>query len=760
MTKAKFNASKAYAPKEEEGTAFFDDGREIELLHFVYSHPDIESIRGSPANVLNAIDEYGRTKKYLMNVGEDKGKIVCDLIADVKPQVMVELGGYIGYSCILFGDAIRRAGGQRYYSLEMNPEFAAVIMSLVDLAGLSDIVKVVVGKSDASIARLYHEGLLQHIDLMFLDHYKPAYATDVKLCEELGLITPGSVLAADNVIYPGNPPYLEYVRKSVEEKRKSAGETRRLESLPDRTLNQYKERYGEMRFSQSAGNPDLVYESKLVHSFEPTGEPNILIILLSIAFIPVSATITIVSLLITYFSGTYYELPRPGPECKTILVTGVSMTKGLTIARMLARFHPHRIIAADTEPVPFISPGRYSRAVTKFYRLEAPGAVGATRYIDTLLDVIRQEKVDLWISCSSVEGAVEDGEVAKRAREEIGSAFEAVQFDSEVVEKLHEKDAFMEYIQSLGLPIPESHRCTSAKEVEDILGSSTNLNDNEKIEAGKRFILKPIGVDDKARSQMMTLLPLPEGREATSSYLSTLTISPENPYILQQYIKGSEYCTHSLVVHGEVKAFVACPSSDMLMQYEALPADSALSMKMLDFTKRVADDGGPDFTGHLSFDFLISGEGNAAHLYPIECNPRAHTAVVLFAENPVMADTYITVVDPDFEKKWPGRPPSVAIPYNYVQGYYWIGHDFVVRYLLFLMMLPSFPGHYSEVLKGPDVFWDHLWQWKDATWVVWDPVPFFVLYHVYWPMRFLGALLSGREWSRVNVSTGKMFGAK
>ncbi|CEN60947.1 hypothetical protein ASPCAL07619 [Aspergillus calidoustus] len=290
MTKAKFDASKAYSPKEEEGTAFFDDGREIELLHFVFSYPNLDIIRGSPANVLKAIDEYGRTKKYLMNVGEDKGRIVCNLIADVKPQIMVkllpihiycssflvaqvELGGYVGYSCILFGDAVRKAGGQRYYSLEMKPEFAAVIMSLVDLAGLSDVVKVVVGKSDASIAGLYHEGILKHIDLMFLDHYKPAYATDLKLCEALGLITPGSVRAADNVIYPGNPPYLEYVRKSVEERRKSAGEMRRPESLPDRTVNQYKERYGEMGFNQSGGNPNLVYESKLVHSFGPTGKP-------------------------------------------------------------------------------------------------------------------------------------------------------------------------------------------------------------------------------------------------------------------------------------------------------------------------------------------------------------------------------------------------------------------------------------------------------------------------------------------------------
>jgi catechol O-methyltransferase len=88
MSQAQFDTAKAYAP-QEEGTGFFDDGREIELLHFVYSHSDLDNIRGSPKNVLAAIDEYGRTKKYLMNVGEDKGKIVTDLIAEVKPKTMV-----------------------------------------------------------------------------------------------------------------------------------------------------------------------------------------------------------------------------------------------------------------------------------------------------------------------------------------------------------------------------------------------------------------------------------------------------------------------------------------------------------------------------------------------------------------------------------------------------------------------------------------------------------------------------------------------
>ncbi|KAF2158882.1 hypothetical protein M409DRAFT_30669 [Zasmidium cellare ATCC 36951] len=275
-----FDQKKAYAEQED---VFFDDGREIELLHFVYDLPDIDLIRGSPQKVLEAIDLFGRTKKYLMNVGEDKGKIVTELIAEVKPKTMVELGGYVGYSAILFGDALRRAGGSKYHTLERNPEFGAVIMALVSLAGLSDIVTVEIGSSDESLARLHHTGDLQHIDLLFLDHYKPAYTTDLKLCEELKLVGPGSVYAADNVIKPGNPPYLEYVRSSVEGKRQKVDEEGEDGvnggGEPDkrfaaRQLAQYAKRVDKEVLGKRKGNPNLRYESRLVNSFEPTGVPD------------------------------------------------------------------------------------------------------------------------------------------------------------------------------------------------------------------------------------------------------------------------------------------------------------------------------------------------------------------------------------------------------------------------------------------------------------------------------------------------------
>ena len=39
---------------------------------------------------------------------------------------------------------------------------------------------------------------MRRIDLLFLDHYKPAYTRDLKLCEELGLVAQGSIYVADN----------------------------------------------------------------------------------------------------------------------------------------------------------------------------------------------------------------------------------------------------------------------------------------------------------------------------------------------------------------------------------------------------------------------------------------------------------------------------------------------------------------------------------------------------------------------------------
>ncbi|OJJ48210.1 hypothetical protein ASPZODRAFT_140525 [Penicilliopsis zonata CBS 506.65] len=255
-----------------------EPGRELKLLHYVYSQPDLDAIRGHPRKVLDLIERFGEEYQYhFMNVGRPKGRIVTDLIAELRPQTMLELGGYVGYSAILFGDAVRRNGGTRYFSLELNPEFAAISNMLVELAGLRDLVRICVGRSDLSLHRLYSSQTVRHVELMFLDHYKPAYTSDLQLCEQYGMVSPGSVLAADNVVRPGNPPYLEYVRSSVEQKRQAAQQKLQLQQggknfnttgFSDRVLASYMGKDSAPAF-EVVGNPNLIYRSELV---QPEGE--------------------------------------------------------------------------------------------------------------------------------------------------------------------------------------------------------------------------------------------------------------------------------------------------------------------------------------------------------------------------------------------------------------------------------------------------------------------------------------------------------
>lgn len=194
------------------------DGREGRLLDYIYSHEDLEAMRGNPSRVLAAMDEFAKEEDFLISIGPHKAGVVADLVATEKPRIVVELGGYLGYSAILFADHMRKAAGKehetqlRVWSLEAEPLFAAMAMSFVDLCGLSHIVKIVTGKAAGSLRRLRGNGEINHADWLFLDHMEELYLEDFKVFESLGLLQPGTTVIADNVVRPGAPEYREYVR--------------------------------------------------------------------------------------------------------------------------------------------------------------------------------------------------------------------------------------------------------------------------------------------------------------------------------------------------------------------------------------------------------------------------------------------------------------------------------------------------------------------------------------------------------------------
>ncbi|XP_056293418.1 catechol O-methyltransferase B [Pseudoliparis swirei] len=168
--------------------------------------------RGDPRSVIQAIDDYCKNKEWAMNVGDEKGAILDSVVTEVNPATVLELGTYCGYSTVRIATLLPPHA--KLITLEFNPEFAKIARQVIAWAGLEDKVQLVEGSSDDLIGRLKEQFGVDTFDLVFLDHWKKYYLPDTKLMEECGLLRKGSVLLADNVICPGAPDYLEYVRSS------------------------------------------------------------------------------------------------------------------------------------------------------------------------------------------------------------------------------------------------------------------------------------------------------------------------------------------------------------------------------------------------------------------------------------------------------------------------------------------------------------------------------------------------------------------
>jgi hypothetical protein len=179
-----------------------------------------------------------------------------------------------------------------------------------------------------------------------------------------------------------------------------------------------------------------------------------------------------------------------------------------------------------------------------------PNPTDTKAYIDVLINIIKDENIDRWVSCSGVVSAIEDAK-AKEAIEERTSC-RCIQFDVPTTSMLHAKNTFMLACAARELPIPETHDVKSKYDALRALSASSLLHSD------KKYILQPLFIDDVCRGSM-TLLPL-YSDEKTRQYVSRLPNSTSKPFILQQFIPGGEeYCTHALVVRGKIEVFCNMP---------------------------------------------------------------------------------------------------------------------------------------------------------------------------------------------------------
>jgi len=176
----------------------------FEALDYILTHAK----QGDADSVVRAFDTFC-WEKFMMNLGDVKGLIVDKALQASKPKVAVELGSHCGYSTIRFAAQLKQ--GAILHSVDPDPLGHAVSAKLIHFAGVSERVKTWYGYSGDCLKTMAHNGMV--IDFLFLDHGSSHYLPDLQLVLSLNLLREGSVVLADNVLYPGAPEYKEWILK-------------------------------------------------------------------------------------------------------------------------------------------------------------------------------------------------------------------------------------------------------------------------------------------------------------------------------------------------------------------------------------------------------------------------------------------------------------------------------------------------------------------------------------------------------------------
>ena len=384
---------------------------------------------------------------------------------------------------------------------------------------------------------------------------------------------------------------------------------------------------------------------------------------------------------------------------RTILISGGKMTKALQLARSFHRAG-HRVVLVEAAKY-HLTGHRFSNAVDRFYAVPKPQDPA---YAQALLDIVRRESVDVYVPVCSPAASYYDA-LAKPLLEPY---CEVLHCDVEDIELLDDKFRFASAAVELGLPVPDTHRITDPAEV-----ARFDFDD----EHSGPYILKSIAYDPVHR---LDLTPLPaQTADETARLATAKPISDDNPWILQEFVQGQEYCTHGTVRDGELTVYCCCESSAFQLNYAAVDKPAIEDWVRTFVRER-------KLTGQVSFDFMQTDDGR---VYAIECNPRTHSAITMFYNHPDLAAAYLDADGPSIRPLPSSRPT------------YWLYQE--------LWRLVRHPGTVRErasiIAHGKEAIFD----WT-------DPLPFLLVHHLQIPSLLLGNLRHLKDWIRVDVNIGKL----
>lgn len=177
-----------------------------QTLDYVFSNAE----KNNPKSILQTIDNFVlESGQFLMNVGPEKGEILRDHLVKSKPNNVIELGTFIGYSAVLISSTIGEKS--KLTSIDSDNHSIEIAKELINFAGLDDKVNFMHGNAEEIIPELNFNA-----DFVFIDHAKKKYLSDLKLLETEEIILKNCTVFADNVgIFKDEmAEYFDHVRNS------------------------------------------------------------------------------------------------------------------------------------------------------------------------------------------------------------------------------------------------------------------------------------------------------------------------------------------------------------------------------------------------------------------------------------------------------------------------------------------------------------------------------------------------------------------
>jgi len=280
-----------------------------------------------------------------------------------------------------------------------------------------------------------------------------------------------------------------------------------------------------------------------------------------------------------------------------LLVTTSRMPYATEEIRKLGRAG-HIVHAADTFRA---APGNHSRWVAGRHLVASPRHA-TDEFLEQVGALVHEHEIELILPM------FEDAFYLQRYATRLPGNARVFAPPFEILHRLHHKARFVELASELGVPVPRTVVVDDAESLRAALRDIPHYFARPVYSRGGVFLLTNVG-------------PL-------SGVLAPDDCTPtkEHPWLVQEFVTGTDVCTFSVARHGEVRAHATYVHPKTIDSAGGIVFESIVDAEALHYVERIVEATG--YEGHVSFDFLRTERG----LVAIECNPRPTAGVAVMPD--------------------------------------------------------------------------------------------------------------------------------